>query len=359
MLKLIEYIKSNPNWESDIQKKPYCVEVKKEDGVILLKYNQIESDFLNEMVRECRGIILSDTFIPVCVPFFKFGNYGESYCPEIDWGSARVQEKIDGSLIKVWYYNGKWRVSTNGTIDAYKAEIKTLICENKYKTFGELFDEAKKNSNLDFDKLDESNTYMFELVSPYNKIIVPYSETKLYHIGTRNRWTFEEIDEDIGVEKPKEFDLHSIEDCIKATKLMPFSEEGYVVVDKNWNRIKIKSPAYVTAHHLKGNGELNFISLIELLRTNETEEFLTYFPEYKEIVDTYKSKIESIIYGLESYIRALSGTVFETQKDFALAVKDHPFASYFFLWRQKGTLPKDWFWSLTNNKIKEILTKNE
>ena len=357
MLKLQEFIKANPNWKELIQGKPYCVEVKEADGLTLLKYDQIKSDFSNEMVRECRGIILSDTLIPACIPFFKFGNYGESYCPKIDWASARVQEKIDGSLIKVWYFNSKWRVSTNGTIDAYKAEIKTLICEDKYKTFGELFDEAKKNSGLDFNRLDEGKTYMFELVSPYNKIIVPYTETKLYHIGTRDRWTFEESNEDIGVEKPKEYSLHTIEECIEATKNMPFNEEGYVVVDKNWNRIKIKSPAYVAAHHLKGNGELNIISLIELLRTNETEEFLTYFPEYREIIESYKNKIENIINELDKNIRELYGIRFETQKDFALAVKDLPFASYYFLWKQKWTLPRDWFWSLTNNKIKEILSK--
>ena len=28
------------------------------------------------------------------------------------------QEKVDGSLIKVFYYDGEWRVATNGTIDA-------------------------------------------------------------------------------------------------------------------------------------------------------------------------------------------------------------------------------------------------
>lgn len=359
MLKIVEFIKANPNWKELIQKKPYCIEIKETDDLILLKYDQINSDFSNEMVRECRGIILSDTFIPVCIPFFKFGNYGESYCPEIDWASARVQEKIDGSLIKVWWYNGEWRVSTNGSIDAYKAEIKNVLtmADEKFKTFGDLFDEAKKNAGLDFDRLDQCRTYMFELISPYNKIVVPYEETTLYHIGTRDRWSYEEFNEDIGVQKPKEYNLHTIEECIEATKKMPFNEEGYVVVDKNWNRIKVKSPAYVAAHHLKGNGEPNILSLIELIRINETEEFLNYFPEYRQVIEVYENKIESIIYGLEHYIKALSGTVFETQKDFALAVKDLPFASYYFLWKQKGTLPRDWFWSLTNNKIKEILSK--
>ena len=61
MLKIVEFIKANPNWKELIQKKPYCIEIKETDDLILLKYDQINSDFSNEMVRECRGIILSDT----------------------------------------------------------------------------------------------------------------------------------------------------------------------------------------------------------------------------------------------------------------------------------------------------------
>ena len=121
-MQLLKFIKENNNWEYILSQNPYCLKIKRDDGYIILSYNQIESDFYNPIVRECRGIILEEkTLIPVCVPFYKFGNYGEGYVPNIDWSSARTQEKVDGSLIKVWYHNGKWRVSTNGTIDAINA----------------------------------------------------------------------------------------------------------------------------------------------------------------------------------------------------------------------------------------------
>lgn len=51
-LKLIEFIEKNENWKELIQQKPYSIAVKEEDGFILLKYNQLESDFSNEVVRE-------------------------------------------------------------------------------------------------------------------------------------------------------------------------------------------------------------------------------------------------------------------------------------------------------------------
>lgn len=358
-MKIVEFINNNPNWKELLQQKPYCLTIKEENGFIILKYSQVDSDFNNPVVRECRGLILDGTLKPVCIPFYKFGNYGESYCPDIDWKSARVQEKVDGSLIKVWFYDGKWRVSTNGTIDAYKSDIgQSLfsVLNVPYQTFGGLFDKAKENCGLNFDRLDKNKTYMFELVSPYNKVVVPYKDIEIYHIGTRDNTTLEELDEDIGVQKPKHYDLHTLEDCIATANKMPYSEEGYVVVDKNWNRVKIKSPQYIAVHHLKNNGELNFASLVQLIRANEIEEFCTYFPEYKEYVIKLKNKIDEIISRFESEVDILKTKQFDTQKDFALEVKDKPFSAFYFTWwKDKSITPHDWFWGHDNNKIKEWL----
>lgn len=358
-LKLIEFLGNNANWKEILTQPPYCLTIKEEDDFILIKYNQCDSDFNEQLVRECRGIILDKNLKPVCIPFFKFGNYGESYCPEIDWKSARVQEKVDGSLIKVWFYDGKWRVSTNGTIDAYKSELGQSLfslLEIPFETFGQLFYRASENAGLDFERLNKNYTYMFELVSPYNKVVVPYKDITIYHIGTRNNQTIEELDEDIGVQKPKHFDLHTLEDCIETASKMPYSEEGYVVVDKNWNRVKIKSPQYVAVHHLKNNGDLNIASLVQLIRTNEIEEFCTYFPEYKDIVMKLKNKTEEVIDRLETNLEKLKIKNFETKKDFALEVKDLPFSAFYFAWYgDKSITPKEWFWGHDNNKIKEWL----
>jgi len=102
MLKLLDFIHENADWEEQLSKAPYDIDIKRSEGFILLSYGP-ESDFRIEVVRECRGIILDETdnYRPVCVPFFKFGNYGEPYADDIDWNTARVQDKIDGSLINL------------------------------------------------------------------------------------------------------------------------------------------------------------------------------------------------------------------------------------------------------------------
>lgn len=359
-MRLVEFIKQNKNWEQILAEKPYCLKIKKDDEYTLLSYDQIKSDFYNEIVRECRGIILENkTLEPVCIPFYKFGNYGEGYVPNIDWNSARTQEKVDGSLIKVWFHNGKWRVSTNGTIDAYKCEIgqvDLLKLDCPYKYFGELFDKAKENVGLDFEKLNKDYTYMFELVSPYNKVVIEYKEITIYHIGTRNNRTLEELDIDIGVKKPQQFTLYTLEECLESANKLPYNEEGYVVVDKDWNRIKIKSPQYVAVHHIKNNGDVNIASIVQLIRTNEIGEFLTYFSEYTNNVNIIKSKINNILLNLNNGLLEIKDKEFATQKDFALAVKDRPFSAFFFSWnKDKSLTPETWFWKMDNNKIKELV----
>ena len=181
---------------------PYHITVTEKDSLALFKYSQLESDWNEPICRECRGLILEKgAWRVVRYAFDKFFNINEIYAAEIDWASATSTEKIDGSLISLFYYKDKWRVVTNGMIDAYDA---ALSPNEKYKTYGELW-EAAMNSNYPgflkdgVEKLNPNCTYTFELVSPYNKVVIYYDNPMVYHIGTRYNLNFEEMDIDIGI----------------------------------------------------------------------------------------------------------------------------------------------------------------
>ena len=350
-LNLIKFIKENQDWEQKLSEKPYCITVKRKEPYILFSYSQIDSDFYNPIVKECRGIILDErTFTTVCVPFFKFGNYGEGYVDTIDWSSARVQEKVDGSLIKVWYHNNAWHVSTNGTIDAKDATVSEI---SPYSTYYDLFMAAAKSSNLDINSLDRNYTWMFELISPYNRVVVPYAETEVRHIGTRNIHTLEECDIDIGVTKPKAYGFTSLDEYISMASELPFSEEGYVVVDKYWHRNKVKSPAYVAAHHLKNNGVVTYERIVGLVRENEQGEFLVYYPEFKEGFTKVQSAIDNFISQLESDKKYASENVdLSNRKIFAMYATKTICPAFLFGWLDKKCDDtKEWLWNQTNEKI--------
>ena len=318
------FIEQHSDWEKLLSEKPYSITITHDvvDGrkLMMFKYSQIDSDFKLKLVRECRGLILDeDTNEVVCHPFDKFGNYGESYCPEIDWKSCYVTEKIDGSLIKVVKLSDDdILVSTNGTIDAFKAPIAEQIGCNA-KSFGELFVEGIVNAfydRIDWDgfglpllsdtvereclsffkaNLDKGKTYMFELTSPFNKIVVAWHEVKLHFLGCRDNVTGKEVffKDDSQSEyfnTPEVFNLRSVDECVAAAAKLDCNAEGYVVVDKDFNRVKIKSPTYVALHHMKSNGVLSYARGVDIVRRNELGEVLTYFPEFKEHLEKIQKK---------------------------------------------------------------------
>lgn len=91
-------------------------------------------------------------------------------------------------------------------------------------------------------------------------------------------------------------------------------------------------------------------------KDKEIEEFCIYFPEYKEYVVKLKNKIDEIISELEKEINELKTKKFDTQKDFAIEVKNKQFSAFYFAWnKDKSITAKKWFWEHDNNKIKEWL----
>lgn len=323
------FIEQHPDWEKLLAEKPYCITVTRDEmlgkKLIMFKYSQIDSDFNIKLVRECRGLILdADTNEIISFPFTKFFNFGEANAAEIDWKSASILQKVDGSLVKIVRIGEKLLISTNGTIDAFKAPVAEQIgC--KYKSFGEIVQEVLNEKCVIFADFVEGETYMFELVSPWTRVVVPHKTNDMYFLGVRHNESFEEFlpyNHPLATrfKTPQKFDLHTLDECIAATKKMPWDEEGYVVVDKDFNRVKVKSPAYVAAHNLKGNGVMSYARAVELVRTNEIDEVCNYFEEFRPALEECKSRFWKLVEDCENawqeYLKVDSSL--ETRKDKAL-----------------------------------------
>ena len=308
-MKVLDLMNNNLDWEEILSNPPYSITIKRDDGYILLKYNQFLSDFSNPIVRECRGSIFylrdDGLYECACRAFDKFGNYGEEYADEIDWPTAQVQEKIDGSLIKVFYHNGSWHIATNGTINAYNCIVYKEDKETN-KTYGSIFNFALRGHlNQFFESLDKDYTYMFELVSPYTKLVVEYPDTALYYLSRRNIHTMEEDNarpeefEGFGILFPKTYSLKTLEDCLTYVKTMDKNEEGFVVKDAAFHRIKIKSPEYLLAFRSKNNGVLSTKRIVKMIREESIDDLLAYCPEYKERVGIVINKYKILIHSFE------------------------------------------------------------
>lgn len=300
MLKIQEFIKTHDNWRELLSADPYNLKISEDDGYVLFKYNQIASDFNEEICKEARGLILDtqNDFRVVRYAFKKFFNVDEGFAAKLDWNTAVATEKIDGSIMSVWFARGKWHLSTNGTIDAFKAELNGV---GPYKTFGELFESVLPLSRFsEFSNILAHQCYTFELVSPYNKVVIDYPETKVYLLSIRNMNTLVEHPLDEVAEfanrfnftMPQFYYMNDEAGFRHLVEQMPEGHEGIVVRDENGERVKIKTLLYFEMHRAKNNGVITLERIVDLIRANDHYEFLSYFPEYQSVFDDVKRQID-------------------------------------------------------------------
>ncbi len=319
------------------------------EGLYVFNYSQIDSPKTNDVVRECRGSICARDdggWFFVCRPFKRFFNYGEASetLDDFDFSRSTVFEKADGSLIKFWYdfKNRKWHVGTRGT--AY-AET-----ENEYGVmFRDLIVDEVFNGEVPFNdwcnsKLPIDNTHMFELTSPKNRIVTKYNKTELVYLGSIDNYSgdihdwFYRFWVNPNVRKAKQFNVSTIDRCIEAAKELPNLEEGFVVRDNySGQMVKIKSPLYVAAHHLRGDIGLTPKKICKLVVTNETDEYLKYFPDDQEIIQPYIDEWEFIKRVVTSHHEVLR--LIQDQKEFALIAQRFLFSYVLFMARKNNQDP--------------------
>ena len=364
-MKVLDFMNRHEDWEDLLTRPPYNIIVKHDGDYILLKYSQFNSDFNNEIVRECRGAIFYKLpynvgYICVCRAFDKFGNYGEDYVKDVDWNSIVVEEKVDGSLIKLWHHNNNWHISTNGTIDAFKANIdgtpynfgglgyEALGGEEKFREFTHL--------------LDKRCTYMFELVSPKSRVTIFYPETKLYYLGQRNRISMREMKlcndfmYDFGVMTVKCYNLHSLDDCLEYVKTMTKDEEGFVIRDGNFNRMKLKSPEYLFAFHCNNNGAITTGRIIDMIKEEKIDDFLAYCPQYTDHVNKVINAIGSLEFKLKMEWLYVEKYAECDRKEFANRVSKSQYKDFLFKKYSNHNLTVyDYIISKPTSKIKEMI----
>lgn len=342
----------------ELREPPYSLIVKEEDNLVLLKYTQGVSDGFNPIVNECRGVILDrdDNWNTVCYPFNRFYNVGQPEAAVLG-KELRVYSKEDGALVRCYYYHGDWYCASNSTIDARE----TLI-DGKYNFF-ELVCKTLETYNLNWEAftkwLNTSYTYMFELVCPETRQVVNYGDVrKLYYLGERNKWTFEERYKPIvGIDNVKQFPLTTMEEIQKAVEELGNNAEGFVVVDENWNRNKVKSSNYFKLHYAANNGKPN---CYELVLNGEDAEFLAYFPWYQEQFDEARETLKEIEDGAEE-LRSNTSYFWELpRKEFITAIDvDKAFADFVFKCYSNHTLTwkeyvKDWEWTKWKGFLKKV-----
>lgn len=336
-------------------------------NLMLFNYDQIKSPKTDPIVGSARGCILDEAndWAYVCRPFDRFFNLGEAQNVAVlpDPASAFVYTKEDGSLLNMWWYqapgeaDGAWHVSTRNSPDASGtlgdfgftlAELFWRVWRDRWRQLDE--DLARSAFEMQPHARCRGITFMFELCTRWNKIIVPQEQERLILLGLRDNVRGSEYNPQMFGGLP--FDTPSLGLPFYTPKTHKFKtfdamqrsfldlparyNEGYVVAeymaDGSVRRCKVKHPGYVALAHLGEEGGVTRRRILELVRSGEDGEFLAVSPEYTDLFQALRVAYATLLERLEATWTHVAGI--ENQKDYALAVRDGPMPGVLFAKRK-------------------------
>lgn len=298
----------------------------------------------DEVTLRCRGLITDDFTGKIVVqPFQKFFNYeeliGKGKIPERG-DYVYVQEKMDGSLGILFYYNG-WQMATRGSFTSEQAIRGLEIVKSKYF----------------LDSWAKEYAYLVEIIYPENQIVVDY--------GKKDRVVFLSavLNEDYRWDPCEDTELHWTTACaifksngikksdiVNTEQRFNFSDdlyrslkekneenrEGYVLRYFPGNfRMKIKFEEYVRLHRivtgvstttvwetLSNNGSFD-----EIL-ANTPDEFNEWIRATRNDLETAFKKIEDEYVWIFNVILRSAGA--KERKEFAEYAKKYKHPSILF-----------------------------
>lgn len=232
------------------------VDVNKHPELPLYIYNYSRSTQYgskwDEVTLSCRGLILDENGEIVAKSFDKFFNFEE--VKDLDWNCEHVwvQEKMDGSLLILFNYNGVWHTASRGSFTSEQAVKGMEILKSKY----------------DINRFMPECAYICEVVYPSNRIVVDYGNVeKVVFLSVTDRDSGAELNWNTAV---MIFNISGIEkeDLVLSTLVYDADQtmlehlkshnsdnrEGYVLRFHPGNRrVKIKFEEYVRLHRLLTN----------------------------------------------------------------------------------------------------------
>ena len=304
-------------------------------------------DFVNNEAWELRGLCFIQDENGIWhrnILMNKFFNLNESKFDGTDYSwmledikdkrITRVQEKLDGSVISfVKLPNGKIVAKSKMSFDSEQAKMAQEIFDNSWELRG-----------MVESIMDDNKTAIFELISPFNQIVLPYNETELRLLQIRDNKTGEYASTSFMYSYLKLYDLekmtateYSIQeytwDELLEKQLTEENIEGWIVTLDDGQMIKVKTVWYFQMHGLTTEGTRENL-LIETILEDRIDDVISLIPdgEKKEFMINTIEKVQHKFNHLVVEYKKLRGLYYnkfnENRKEFALKYKDHELFGY-------------------------------
>jgi T4 RnlA family RNA ligase len=238
----------------------------------------------------CRGLVLDANYSPVARPLPKFFNLSEHQGTLPD-GVPEIYEKLDGSLIILFYYQGQWEVASRGSFASEQAQMARVLLADR---------------QADLDKLDRAYTYLLEIIYPSNRIVVDYGAAQrlvllaAVHTQTGAELALSEVS---WIDRAKTYPATTLPEWLKSIETNQAelaNQEGFILRWPNGFRLKYKLADYVRLHRIITRIQAK--DIWECLSQNQSlEQFLDSVPDefYTWVKDT-KRELETKYRAIET-----------------------------------------------------------
>jgi hypothetical protein len=231
----------------------------------------------SEIVKECNGIIIEYNNIRnvICNGMMHYENkniddISKDFIENFHEYVPRVIN--DGTNIRLFHYNGKWHIATRTIIDAFKS-----FWNNK-KSFGQMFLDCINTHKIDYKTLSKDYTYEFLLQHNENRIVVDYKMNTIIHTNTIHQKLRVPVTYIILGIPGNTFKKFESFDEMK-NDLLNSIVVGYSLVGPT-NNFQLFSKKYIEMKQLKGNNQNTKRHLVNIIKDNKLNDYLTYFPEF-------------------------------------------------------------------------------
>lgn len=263
-------------------------------------------------IKECRGVVFNNNKV-ILKSFPYTPEYSVSQVDTTinDLVNCSVFDAHEGTLIRLFYFNNKWFISTNKKLDAFKSKW------SSYLTFGQIFKNALYNATNTrissgmikledlYKFLDKTKQFMFLVNSKENRIVCRPETFNLFHVGTYSNGVLD-VNDDIGFVKPQKHDFKDFSElCTYVKSVDPFKLQGVIVFTKNFtDNFKVLNEDYSNYYTLRNNVPSIKFRYLQIRNNSEQKESLIkLYPENNLAFMTYESTIEEIAHKIhKSYI---------------------------------------------------------
>ncbi len=262
---------------------------------------------LRSAVNQSVGTILEkDTNKLICFGFPKTTEVPIDQSTPPFSGPIAAHEYTTGTLLRAYFYNDQWWLSTNGSADAYKSYWISK------KSIGELFDEClcriyKRTTRFADSPLTSflvpGNTYLFMLQHP-EMHLDNASKPLIYHMGTfnNNKLTYDYNIRVDRIPQPRRVSFRNYDELLRS-----FSSGtiGYVffpatAVDSQAPRYKILSSTFKSHMNLIGRTNNLYLRYLECKAENTEKALLAEYPS----IARYSSWVEKSLRQISSDVAA-------------------------------------------------------